>query len=622
MINDLKTARWLALPAALLFGACASDPGTSQPNADLDPEDRDPLVADGKAEAWDSNNNPAYVDTGFLYAVSQLPTSGAGPKPIPGSYWPVYQDNINVKWDGTMSPAEKYARAFGKDVTTIMDAVSNANGVKGHTERQTCSSASDCAGLNDESDCATSYDGSVSRCIPTWWGICHGWSPYALSEPQAKSPVTRNGVTFEPGDLEALMSLSYTNVQSKFLASRCNRMNNGSYAITYDNSGRINESECRDMNPGSFHILVTNRMGLQHQGFVIDQTTNYEVWNQPAWKFQVTNLENGALKEVTKDQAMATLGVGTSRTELFPSTGMTTGQQKSGVWTATTAGTVTFRTSGTGDADLYIKKGADATTDTSDCNSTSSTANESCAIDVQAGDQIHWMVLSYADSNSTLGVELPGTGPYVYNSSAARFFYVEMDFTFVVESAPGDVPHDANDFSKTKHYTYILEADQYGKVLGGEWSGGSKSDHPDFVWWPQGVGGGDVAGISYDDLKSLNDEAAGPQTPPADRVTLLDSVTLPYTASLRSKYARLTLPAGYQSVTVTMTGTGAAWLLVGPKGHYPIVGSSANLCEQKTAGTANQSCTFNVSPAGGVYWVRARSAAANTTVTVVADEQK
>jgi hypothetical protein len=603
----------------LALGACSTESDTAD---DLDPEDRDPLAVQGKAEAWDSANNPAYVDSNFLYNVSQLPTSGAGPTPIPGSYWPVASDNINVVWEGSTSPAEKYARAFGKDVATVMDAVSEANGVKGHSERKDCSSASDCSDLGDGSDCAASYDGSVKRCIPTWWGICHGWAPYALSEPQAKNAVTRNGVTFEPGDIEALMSLSYTSVQSKFLSSRCNRMDNGNYALHYDNSGRIIEAECRDSNPGSWHILVTNRMGLMHQGFVLDQTTNYEVWNQPGWKFRITNLDNGALKEVSKDQAMSILGAGTSRTEIFPATTLAAGANKAGVWTATTATTVTFRTSGTGDADLYVRKGAAPTADTADCSSTGSTADESCQVDVQAGDKVYWMVLGYSDSSTpTLGVELPGSGPYVYNSAAARFYSVEMDFTFVVESSPGDSAHSADDYSQTKHYSYILEADQYGKILGGEWAGDSKKDHPDFAWWPTGAPQYDVAGISYADLKSLNDEAAGPQAPAGTHVVLLDNVTLPFSASYRSKYVKLTVPAGKKSVTVTMTGSGDASLLVGARnGSYPVIGASSNVCQQRTPGTANESCTFNVPASGGSYWVRARSEQANSTVSVSADE--
>jgi len=617
----MKKTSWLL---AVLLGACAADPALDP--VDNDPEDRDPLVVEGKAEAWDRANNPSYVVSDFLYNVNQLPLSGAGPKPIPGDYWAVASDNLNVKWDGQMSPAEKYARAFGRSVTEVQDAVSEENGVKGHTERRTCSADADCESLNDGSACSRAYDGSVSRCIPTWWGICHGWAPYALSEPQATMAVTHRApdgtsITFQPGDLEALMSLVYTRIPTKFLSARCNRGLGDGNTIHTDNSGRIDESECRDMNPGSWHVLVTNMMGLRHQGFVLDQTTNYEVWNQPGWKYEITNAQGGALREVSRGEANGILGQGMARTELLPTTAIAAGAAQTGVWSATLSGEVTFHTSGTGDADLYVRKGAEASESANDCASTGTSADETCRLTVAAGDQIHWRVLGYSASSATLGVEVPGDGPYVYNSAAKKFFHVAMSFTFVVEARPGTSAHDAADYSQTKHYEYILETDENGKILGGEWAGASRGDHPDFAWWPTAKPSGEVAGISYDLVRALNDEAAGAPVS-SDRETLFDHLTLPHTLWSRSKYAALNLPAGYRTVTVTMTGTGDARLMVGPKGHYPRIGWGSNLCDAHVEGSANQSCTFSVDPAGGTYYVRARSYADSTTVTVVADKTR
>src|SRR5215510_3621728 len=183
----MKTSR-LVFACLWALGACAGDAPSAQD--DLEPEDREADV-DGKAEIWNAANNPAAVDKSFLYFANQLPLGGAGPEPISGDYWAVASDNINVAWDGGMSPAEKYARAFGKTVKDIRDAVSAENGVKGHTERKTCTSDADCEDQHDGSACAAAYDGSVKRCIPTWWGICHGWAPYAVTEPQAKRPVVR-----------------------------------------------------------------------------------------------------------------------------------------------------------------------------------------------------------------------------------------------------------------------------------------------------------------------------------------------------------------------------------------------------------------------------------------------
>lgn len=65
------------------------------------------------------------------YLFSALPRRGAiDPIPWPSSYWPVFQDSINYKWDKKQaSPAEKYAKAFKHDVKRFMTRVSEVNGV-------------------------------------------------------------------------------------------------------------------------------------------------------------------------------------------------------------------------------------------------------------------------------------------------------------------------------------------------------------------------------------------------------------------------------------------------------------------------------------------------------------
>ncbi len=214
----------------------------------------------------------------------------------------------------------------------------------------------------------------------------------------------------------------------------------------------------------------------------------------------------------------------------------------------------------------------------------------------------------------------PGAGPYEFNPDAKKLWYVEMDFTFVVESQPAETPRSAGDHARTKRYKYILEGDAAGKIVGGEWVGDSAADHPDFVWWPTSKPLSDVAGISYDDVKALNDEAAGAGGG-GNVTTLLSSYALPYTLWTRSKYVTLKVPAGNTSVKLTMTGTGDASLLA-RKDSYPRVGSSLNACEQKTAGTADETCTFKVPAGGGTYYVRAKNEQAGSVVTVTAETIK
>lgn len=114
--------------------------------------------------------------------------------------------------------------------------------------------------------------------------------------------------------------------------------------------------------------------------------------------------------EEDQGEAAAT-EVAVTTTTLFPSTSIAKGASKTGVFTATVAGKYTFRTAGTGDADLYIKKGSAPTTSTTNttdsAKSDGSTATETASLTVAAGDKIYWLVYGYAASTASLTVEIP-----------------------------------------------------------------------------------------------------------------------------------------------------------------------------------------------------------------------
>jgi hypothetical protein len=284
--------------AALLLAACGADSD--------DPGAAPAAPSSGKADGWDEANDPARLDDTFLYGVDELPLEGA-PKsaPIPGSYWPTSADSINARWDGesSLSPAEKYALAF--DRPTLPAQVTHRYGARSAWfARPSCKGPSDCTGLGDSSVCAMARGDDDGFCVPTWWGICHGWAPYAISEPAPLKPVVRTAkdgseVVFYPGDLDGLMSLLYAgNTRRKLLSRRCE-----SRSLATDLAGRPVEGECRDLNPGSFHVLVGNLLGKRQQSFIYDRTANDEVWNQPVAGFRVTNSLDGKLKEIPVDRA-------------------------------------------------------------------------------------------------------------------------------------------------------------------------------------------------------------------------------------------------------------------------------------------------------------------------------
>ena len=476
-------------------------------------------VRAGDKEPWDSANNPANIDASFEYRADALPLSGHGPEPIPGDYWAVARDSLNARWNGpeSLSPAEKYAMAFNRP--QVPDLVSLANGVDSQPGRKSCKTDADCntdpESYSDDGKCSIRFGREDGRCIPTWFGICHGWAPYAISEPMAVKPVVRKAldgteIIFYPGDIEGLMSMMYTRLgRTEFLSARCNKDES---KIKIDDSGRILDGECRDMNAGSFHVLATNMMGLRGKGFVIDQTWDDEVWNQPAYGYEIKNAENGKLKEISKAQAASLLGADMRMDALLATTKIKKGEQKIGEYTASADAEYTIKLTGNGDVDLYVKKGEAASSSAYDCRPYTGTADEECKVTLKAGEKVYWMLECYAEESSVqLGAGRPDeNAQYKYNTLAVRFLEVRMDFSFVEESRPAQTNHVYSDFLTTKTYHYLLEADQDGRILGGEWIGESRKLHPDFAWWPkEGFGPrAETAGILFSDIKALNDEAA------------------------------------------------------------------------------------------------------------------
>ncbi len=298
-----------ALTAALWLGACTEDDaGTSTtPGQKADPAD--PKLVDGKADAWNYTNNPARFKIDFEYKLDELPTEGqAEQMPWPDTYWPTYEDSTNARWvPGELSPMEKYDKAFNgwtppegfmdlkpfdPDKCGSEDAYDEeyyeeigpaakwqtmhkgmyrmVNGVDDDGDGET----DECPVWGDDEK--RDYDG-----VETWWGLCHAWVPAAILEPEPKRSVTYNGVTFHVSDIKALLLTLYDRSDALMLGGRCNERE-----AERDEFGRAKKEECRDTNPGAFHVVVTNMLGRYKRAFAEDRTWNFEVWNQPVAKFE------------------------------------------------------------------------------------------------------------------------------------------------------------------------------------------------------------------------------------------------------------------------------------------------------------------------------------------------
>jgi hypothetical protein len=592
--------------------------GCGAPEASLDDEEN--VMDDGKYEAWNRANNPAYVDSTFVYEVDRLPLDGeAANKPIPGDYWATARDSINHRWDGetSQSPAEKVEKAFG--LTGYAKAVTDNYGIYGHG-RKACKETSECDDQKDGSSCVTPRGATgdkPGRCIPSWWGICHGWAPFALSERAPVKPVVKNGVTFYPGDLEALGSLVYSeNLPTKFLSQRCNLKPDD---VKTDPMGRLEMTECRDMNPGAVHVVATNFLGLRKVGFVEDRTYSDQVWNQPVRSFKITNAEGGKLKEIAKAEAISLLGLGLKYDALLGETVVKKAEKKTGVFTAPADGVYIVKMSGTGDGDLHVKKGVEATEAVYDCRPYGGNSDEECKFaDVKKGDKLFYLVLGYGDESKvslTVG-SAQGQSEYTYNTAAKRFFHVEMDLNYITESQPAHMSHvdQLDSYTRTDHYAYILETDDAGRVQGGEWLGESRQSHPDFAWWPSAKPSGTTAGgLKYEMVKQLLDQAAEGGTTAVTPVEkkLFEGAEVSVRTS--SKYEAVGVPGGGK-LKVTMQGTGNADLYV-RLGAKPTVTSFA----AKSVGpTSSETVEVTAPASGGTYYVRVRPTSGEAKVTVTA----
>ncbi len=94
----------------------------------------------------------------------------------------------------------------------------------------------------------------------------------------------------------------------------------------------------------------------------------------------------------------------TDRTETFNGT-LTTGQTRQfGPFKVANGGTLKASTTGSGDADLYVRKTSPATTSSYTCKSDGSTSTESCTVTMTANGDVYVMLKGYTASSYNLTV--------------------------------------------------------------------------------------------------------------------------------------------------------------------------------------------------------------------------
>lgn len=276
---------------------------------------------------WNIANDPSNFGRDYLYHWGELSDPGLAQGaseivPWPDTYWPMMEDGYNQRWQGssTLSPVELYDRAFNNWVPEggfdaylqLIRFSSPGVAYEGEYYERYGKSArwAHVKGGNYLARVLTSPDGDPLwdpeshqeniewGGIEEWWSHNHAWAAAAIMAPEPQDAVTLNGVTFEVADIKALINATYEGGGSLFLGSRCNAKE-----VQRDGHGRIIDPECRDVNPGAFHVVILNHMGMRKRSFIIDATYNFEVWNQPVRDYQIQRQE-----EVSLEAALELLG--------------------------------------------------------------------------------------------------------------------------------------------------------------------------------------------------------------------------------------------------------------------------------------------------------------------------
>ena len=131
----------------------------------------------------------------------------------------------------------------------------------------------------------------LNRKTQHWEGTCDGWSFAAINEPPPVKSVTvknRAGhpITFYPSDIRALLTLLYSDYDVYSFGQLCREKKPRVEGESARSSGRVINQACRGLNPGMFHTVLINQMGIGKRSFVVDSDYTAQVWNVPVISYE------------------------------------------------------------------------------------------------------------------------------------------------------------------------------------------------------------------------------------------------------------------------------------------------------------------------------------------------
>jgi hypothetical protein len=246
-----------------------------------------------KAETFNRANNPTNFNwlTGVNFVTSfySLPLKGKLADHRMGwseSYWPSNKGGIAYRWNHPDPQPFKYRLNTKQDLMRMSEK---------ELSQLSPAELYDIAN-NDYNYTLTRNTLSKFSTRDLWWeGICHGWAQAASHYPEPAPVIITNmdgvKVPFGSSDVKALLAMheAYNfGGKSGWVGQRCKA--NGKVPGEADDRDsnpnpptpeEANAPDCRDVNAGAFHVVISNMLGLLGKGFVADIDRYGDVWNQP-----------------------------------------------------------------------------------------------------------------------------------------------------------------------------------------------------------------------------------------------------------------------------------------------------------------------------------------------------
>lgn len=245
-------------------------------------------------EAWTNISSPLLMGTNYETRLSKLPAQGKVSEPSKfwsGDYWAMAKGNINYRWNASANytlkaptTRDQLASITSADIARLSPA-EKFDLLNGRYDYP----------LKAEVKKLTAYDAE------SWEGICHGWAPASMNhnEPKPKILTNPDGIKiyFGSADIKAILSyyyaFPYQVADTHQVGRRCE-----------DEALKWNEDCRQDLNAGAFHLILTNRIGLENKGFIADMNRFKEVWNHPIMSYRTRIKKQGRAK---RDSAPGTV---------------------------------------------------------------------------------------------------------------------------------------------------------------------------------------------------------------------------------------------------------------------------------------------------------------------------